>query len=306
MFQENQPNIFVYFRQFTHNYQHQIDSESKEEVNCVNLPRFKQFVVSDDDYISFYCSKCLTKGHKEFMPLKQSSTDDKMEILSMRITRCENFIAIIGGKNLIKEEEELHQILIYQINSKRNFTKIVDYELPEEFRSYSRAFEFCYRNDLPITEGKSLFLISANEIKAFDFSKDTPVIIPLLKLSSSLGSQPDYVVFNPGQEYCIIATKTDALWVRLESSLKTDINNEIDLDEKFDFSDIRCLAVFQENFYVLTNKMLKKQGAYVLQIPFDLSDQMMVDEQFQFVFKQRIDLLIDDGNIDFKIIGDEN
>lgn len=178
-------------------------------------------MVSDDDYFSIYCSKCLTMGHQEFLPLKSSDTDDKMEILSMRMSRCEEFIAIVGGKNLIKEEEELHQILIYKINTKRDFTKIVDFEFPEEYRSYSRAFEFCYRDDLPITKGKSLFIIGADLIKGFDYSDpETPKIVPLYKLFNTLGSQPDYVVFNPGQEYCIIATKTDALWVRLEKNLK--------------------------------------------------------------------------------------
>lgn len=34
----------------------------------------------------------------------------------MKVSRCQNYVAIMAGKNLIKEKEELHQIMVYQIH----------------------------------------------------------------------------------------------------------------------------------------------------------------------------------------------
>lgn len=87
-------------------------------------------MVSDDDYISLYCSNCFTKLHKQKLPLAQSNTDDKMEILSMKVSRCESMVALIAGKNLIKEQEELHQILVYKINSNTDYSLIASNILP--------------------------------------------------------------------------------------------------------------------------------------------------------------------------------
>lgn len=73
-------------------------------------------------------------------------------------------MAVMAGYNLIKEEEELHQILVYKIHSKANFELIADIKLPEKFRSFSKTFDFCYRNDLKDAEDKSLLLLSKSEI----------------------------------------------------------------------------------------------------------------------------------------------
>lgn len=140
MFQENQPNIFVFFRKFMHNFNHLIDSESKEDVDCANLAKEKAFLVSDDDYFKLYCSRCFTKIYRKKLPLVESKTDDKMEILSMKVSECQNYVAFIAGKNLIKEQEELYQILIYQINSRTQFDFIFELKLNEEYRNYSKTF----------------------------------------------------------------------------------------------------------------------------------------------------------------------
>lgn len=44
-----------------------------------------------------------------------------MEILSMKVSKCQSLVALIAGKNLIKEQEELHHVLVYVISSKTEF-----------------------------------------------------------------------------------------------------------------------------------------------------------------------------------------
>lgn len=140
-----------------------------------------------------------------------------MEVLSMKVSQCQNYVGIIGGKNLIKMEEALYQIIIYRVNSDTKFSKIVDYDLPEEYRSFSRTFEFCTREDLSITVGQSLYLISSNQIVGFDPTLEEDKFKTLFNFKNDLGSQPDFSVFSPDQMYSIIATKSDALWFKLKN-----------------------------------------------------------------------------------------
>lgn len=37
MYQQNQPNVYIFFRKFLHNFLQTIDSQSKENVDCQNL-----------------------------------------------------------------------------------------------------------------------------------------------------------------------------------------------------------------------------------------------------------------------------
>lgn len=69
-------------------------------------------------------------------------------------------MAVMAGYHLIKEQEELHQILVYKVNTKVNFELIADIMLPDKYRSFSKTFEFCYRQDLMNAEGKSLLMLS--------------------------------------------------------------------------------------------------------------------------------------------------
>jgi len=103
------------------------------------------------------------------MNLEKSTTDDKIEILSLKVSRCQEYFAAIAGKNMIKGKEELHQILVYKINAKNNFTMVSEHNLEEKFRSFSKTFEFCYRKDSK--PGQSLILFARGEIVQYDFNK---------------------------------------------------------------------------------------------------------------------------------------
>lgn len=83
---------------------------------------------------------------------------------------------------------------------------------------------------------------------------------------------------------------------------------EIDLDDRFCFSDIRCLSVFQDHFYIMANKLKNKTGVYVLRIPFNVNDVKSENEadEIKFVYRCRYGLRIDDANIDFKDISSED
>lgn len=91
--------------------------------------------------------------------------------------------------------------------------------------------------------------------------------------------------------YCIIATKSDALWVKLDTTLQGTGKNEIDLDEECNFGDIRCLQVFNNKFFVLANRQDNKLGTYALSVKFNLDECLNNNKPaFEYIFKSRHDL----------------
>ena len=69
VFQIGFPNITVYYRKFQHNFLENIDNQSREGVNCLNLPKYNSFVLSDDDALELYCGGCFGKQNKLVLPL---------------------------------------------------------------------------------------------------------------------------------------------------------------------------------------------------------------------------------------------
>jgi hypothetical protein len=121
VFQVGFPNVTIYQRKYQHNFLENIENDSRECVNCVNLPKFNSFIVSDDDCIEIFCGGCFGKQHKMQLELDQKDKDKTLEILSIRISRDQQLLAVMVGYILIREIEEVKQIYVYKINSKTNF-----------------------------------------------------------------------------------------------------------------------------------------------------------------------------------------
>lgn len=64
---------------------------------------------------------------------------------------------------------------------------------------------------------------------------------------------------------------SDALWVNLKPSDSTK-KNEVDLDDEFNFGDIKYLETFDNYFYVLANRLNSRLGQYLFEIPCDIED----------------------------------
>jgi len=81
--------------------------------------------------------------HKIDVPLKQSETDDNIEILNIKVSNDEKYLAVLSGKNLIKSIEELHSLHIYEISPDgKDWTLKTGTDLPESFRYFSVTFIF--------------------------------------------------------------------------------------------------------------------------------------------------------------------
>ena len=145
-FKSGQPNFSIYRRKYDHGFREIIDATSREGCCGLNVPSKGFFLISDDDYIQVHNEKTYKSIYKHDIPLKESDTDDQIEILSIRISPKEDLLGVLSGKNLIKGIEELHQLHIYQmkgsLDQKPEFILKKECNLPDNFRSFSVNFNF--------------------------------------------------------------------------------------------------------------------------------------------------------------------
>lgn len=74
----------------------------------------------------------------------------------------------MAGKNLIKEIEEIHQLLIYEIKAECNFSLLKKVDLPEDYRSFSKITEFAHDK-----QDKAVLLIDRSRIVRYHFMEET-------------------------------------------------------------------------------------------------------------------------------------
>jgi|DEB0MinimDraft_12_1074336.scaffolds.fasta_scaffold10104_4 hypothetical protein len=165
-YKTGQPNFTSYKRKYDHGFREIIDAISREECCGLNIPTKKCFLITDDDYIQIHDENTYKMKSRIDVPMKISDTDDPIEILSIKISKNEKFLAVLAGKNLIKSIEELHSLHIYEIKENGSYTILQNVDLPVAFRYFSVAFEFD-KNE----PHQAVLFADNNEIKRFDYNK---------------------------------------------------------------------------------------------------------------------------------------
>jgi hypothetical protein len=88
-----------------------------------------------------------------------------MEILNIKISPNEKYLAVLCGKNLIKEIEEVHSLHIFKMNDSGNdYTLLEARELDERFREFSVTFEF--KKD---KQDECVIFTNLNQIMTYNF-----------------------------------------------------------------------------------------------------------------------------------------
>jgi len=141
-YKSGQPNMSIFRRRFDHGFQELFDNtKSREGCRGVNLNSANLFLISDDNQIQIRNEETFKTINTMIVPLQESTTVDAMEILNIKISPNEKYLAVLGGKQLIKEIEEVHSLHIFELTQEGNdFTLLFERNLPEEFRSFAVQF----------------------------------------------------------------------------------------------------------------------------------------------------------------------
>ena len=118
---------------------------------------YDQKTMKVEQTIEVPIEKMMTKEEKKF----------KQRILNMRLSRTENYLAILVGHTLVQNEVEANVLIIYK-NSFDGWQLDFKRALSHNLRHISSQFEFCIRNK----EEEEILFTDCREIVAYNFRND--------------------------------------------------------------------------------------------------------------------------------------
>jgi hypothetical protein len=196
-----------------------------------------------------------------------------MEIIRILVSPNQQRLAVLSGRNLAKNIEEIHQLFIYLINPQTNqWDLLYNNDLPEQFRYFSKSFHFA--NEF---EEEEIIFLDVEKIMHYNFK--TRNIHLLFKFKNPLGNQPDYTAFDENQEIGIVSSEDDVLWFNLRTQ------EEIDIDELYNLGDIKAILFHNDKFFVLANRFKSMLGYYLLEIDKNLEKATKEDPKYKYVIK---------------------
>ena len=113
-YKTNQKAFTVYRRKYTHDFRVPIIEEDLEGSMGLDLNKHETILVSKIDKVYMLNSKTFKEFGQIPITLLKTETREPNQIIAMRKSMDENFIAIMSGKNLIKKEQKINQLFIFK------------------------------------------------------------------------------------------------------------------------------------------------------------------------------------------------
>ena len=265
-FKTNQKSFDIHRRKFVHDYRVNVVKSNLDGSRGLPIESMNAFLVSKIDVIHFYdvdsykeIKECLLQ-----IPLLQSETRERNEIISMQLSEDENYIAVISGKNLIMNEQKPNQLFIFQRIRNQNtddhdifklLKRIIIKDIPE-FNKIS--MQFCFKNTKNGREVTTLIFAKQERLMEINFL--TEKITDVVRFDVPLSRQPEFFLMNDDQTVSIIASMDDGIYYNHRTRVFAD------LDELYSISNIKEIIHDHEEkvFYMLANKYNQKLGMFLV------------------------------------------
>ena len=104
-YKANERCFDVYQRKYMHNLRVKVQADNLEGSKAVEIKSMGKFCVTQTDKVCLYDSYTFEK-YGEDLPIKllPTETREPNEVIGIQVSKCEQFLAIVTGKNLVKNE----------------------------------------------------------------------------------------------------------------------------------------------------------------------------------------------------------
>ena len=104
----------MYRRRYIHDYKVPISHEILEGSMGLDLPTMKAFLITNIDKIYMYDSETYQRIGEMPITLLQTETREPNQIIALRKSNDETYVACISGKNLIMKQQKPNQLFIFK------------------------------------------------------------------------------------------------------------------------------------------------------------------------------------------------
>jgi len=124
----------------------------------------------------------------------------------MAVSEDDTKIGAVLGRQLIKDEEEITEIVIYKrndVDNKFHLEKVRAFEFNEA------CITFCFNRK----NSSELLFFTTSEVFSFDYLDESRERSTIYELDNKLDDQPKFGVFNDDQTKFIVTSSLDILYV---------------------------------------------------------------------------------------------
>lgn len=291
-YKTNERSFEIYRRKYMHNLRVQVHDSDFSGSKGIELTTMNTFLVTKINQVLMFDSTTFKQCGEIPIQLLDSDTREPNEVIGLQKTQCENWLAIISGKNLIRNEQKQNQLFIFKRVAATDklsydtFTlhkRIILKDIPF-FKKVS--MDYYFRNE------DYSRLIFAKQDQIFEMNIETEEITTIHKFNPALLCQPEIFRSNTNQDIFIAASRQDGIWADVKNG------KEVDLDEEYEVGLIQDVVFDKDDcqFYFLCNMRQGKVGFFLIRF----QEQTPKNFDFLTMWQHKLDI----GDVSMQIIRD--
>ena len=118
-FKANQPGFTIYTRKYYHNFKVTVTAKNHDGAKGVNLKSQHKYIIAEGLNAIIYDEATFREVDKFTVPVMEDGNEDEaLEILYMVASQDDQRIGMSVGRQLIKDMEEVTEIIVYKYNKK--------------------------------------------------------------------------------------------------------------------------------------------------------------------------------------------
>lgn len=258
-------------------------ADNLEGSKGLDLPKMRAYLCTNIDRVFIYDSDSFQRIGQIPIQLLKTESREPNQIIAMQKSSCEEYLAVVGGKNLIMKQQKVNQIFIFKklAMGERNYEKthrVVVKDIPI-FNKVCMQFHF----QQPPSGGEVEKLIFVKQDQVLTLNFRTEEIETICTFKSPLNRQPEFFQLNDNQSIMVAASPEDGIYKNF-----ADGSDEVDLDELFDIGSMKEIIHDEEDkvFYIVANKFEEKLGFFIVQF----SDCNPRSHRFLTKWKNKLDI----------------
>mmetsp|Transcript_2678 Transcript_2678/g.4195 ORF Transcript_2678/g.4195 Transcript_2678/m.4195 type:complete len:267 (-) Transcript_2678:214-1014(-) len=235
-YKTNQRSFDIYRRRYWHNFKAPLNEENLEGSIGLEFATMRTFLVSKIDSITMYDTMTFEPFNEVPINLLKADTREPNQVIAMVKDLHEQYLGVISGKFLIKNEQKINQLFIFEReasndlgrHSKDTFSllkRVVLKDLPI-FKQVSLNFHFKLTGNV-----KKDTLIFAKIDCLFELNFETEQVTTIFKFDSPFRRQPNFFEPNFDQTIFMVASSEDGLYINLPHKFQMDIDSQYDIDQ---------------------------------------------------------------------------
>jgi len=227
-------------------------NENLEGAFGVSLPSLDVFLVAKVDQITVHDSNHFNQINTIPIKLMVTETREPNQVIGMTKSKCEKWLAVISGKNLIMNGQAQNQLFILKMVKDENGVNFEQVEriVVKDMPFFSGVCMQYYFKDFKDEPEEILF---CKKTELFSLNIKTKEFKTIHTFSPALTEQPVFYSQNNDQTVHVLASAQDGIWY------DETTNHEVDVDELYSVAAIQSVVFDQEErtFYILCNKRME-------------------------------------------------